>query len=209
MHKALQAQIEYYFSDENFLRDRFLRNQRDPQRYVTLGTLAKFKKIALHFPNSNETSLNARAKELAKALSGSETLELNEDSTRIRRIVPLEEEEEKVWDRETLHTLAEECLAELDADEVPFRLRTLVQKVCAVMALIMSADYMNSRDHFYLRNLLLNVTARVKYLQDLNEADECVQLLQYIRIAAITCKSKGQSKLINGRSFYHSPLLPH
>ena len=85
---ALRKQIEYYFSDFNFRKDKFLRHKaaEDADGFVVLDVLLTFNKI--------KSLKVSDPKVLAAALEDSEELELSEDSTSVRRTRPLPEEDD-------------------------------------------------------------------------------------------------------------------
>lgn len=76
--------MEFYFSEANLHKDRFLKQQlqQTSDGYVDLEMFLRFNKIRALVDN---TAL------LAKALSKSEVLQVNEDKTKVRRTKPLEE----------------------------------------------------------------------------------------------------------------------
>ncbi|XP_036593061.1 la-related protein 6 [Trichosurus vulpecula] len=78
----LVDQIEFYFSDENLEKDAFLLKhvRRNKQGYVSVKLLTSFKKVK-HLTRDWRTT--------AYALKYSETLELNEDHRKVRRITPV------------------------------------------------------------------------------------------------------------------------
>ncbi len=45
LREALKKQIEYYFSKENLMTDRYLVSQMTPENYVAIKTIANFKMI--------------------------------------------------------------------------------------------------------------------------------------------------------------------
>ncbi|KFU87223.1 La-related protein 6, partial [Chaetura pelagica] len=76
------AQIEYYFSDENLEKDAFLLKhvRRNKMGYVSVKLLTSFKKVK-HLTRDWRTT--------AYALKYSDTLELNDDNRKVRRITPV------------------------------------------------------------------------------------------------------------------------
>uniref|UniRef100_A0A8D2J9Z8 La ribonucleoprotein 6, translational regulator n=1 Tax=Varanus komodoensis TaxID=61221 RepID=A0A8D2J9Z8_VARKO len=78
----LVAQIEYYFSDENLEKDAFLLKhvRRNKMGYVSVKLLTSFKKVK-HLTRDWRTT--------AYALKYSDTLELNDDSRKVRRNTPV------------------------------------------------------------------------------------------------------------------------
>lgn len=81
--KLLQ-QVEYYFSDANFRRDKFLRSKaaEDADGFVGLEVLTTFNRIK---------ALTTDPRALADALEDSEVVELSEDRLAVRRVKPLPE----------------------------------------------------------------------------------------------------------------------
>lgn len=76
------TQVEYYFSDENLVKDSFLmqRISRDKRGYVDLKLIATFKKMK---------KLTQDINVIAAALHDSKKLEINKVGTMVRRIAPL------------------------------------------------------------------------------------------------------------------------
>jgi len=81
LRRQIREQMEFYFSDSNLSKDRFINQEilKDPEGYVDLNLFLKFNKI-----KSLAEDLNS----LAKALDKSETLELDSTKTKVRRQVP-------------------------------------------------------------------------------------------------------------------------
>lgn len=100
--KAVQAkireQMEFYFSDSNLAKDRFMKNliQSSENGYVDMETFLTFKKIS---------SLTKDVIQIRKALSHSDFFELNEDKTKVKRKTPIQEL--KDLDEKTVYV---ECL---------------------------------------------------------------------------------------------------
>lgn len=84
---AVRRQVEYYFSDSNLPRDKFLRakTEENEDGYVELTTLLNFNRLA---------KLGATPALIANAVKGSELVGLDDTRTRIRRMMPLPEEPE-------------------------------------------------------------------------------------------------------------------
>lgn len=82
----LKAQVEFYFSDANFRRDKFLRAKaaEDADGFVSLDVLATFNRV--------KTTTTDPAV-IAAALEDSAELELSEDRAAVRRAKPLPEED--------------------------------------------------------------------------------------------------------------------
>jgi len=79
-------QVEYYFSDSNYPKDKFLRAkaQQNPHGYIPVSVLTTFNRLK---ELSTDTTL------IANALKGSTVVELNDDSTMLRRVDPLPEDD--------------------------------------------------------------------------------------------------------------------
>ena len=78
----IRQQIEFYFSDANLHKDRFLKKliEQSCEGYVDLGVLITFNKLKL---------LTTDLILVAKALSSSSMLVLNKDRTEVKRISPV------------------------------------------------------------------------------------------------------------------------
>ncbi|XP_071639001.1 uncharacterized protein Achl isoform X2 [Temnothorax longispinosus] len=76
------AQVEYYFSDENIIKDAFLLKhvKRNKEGYVSLKLISSFKKV-------KHLSRDWRA--VGAALTRSKKLEVNPQGTKLRRVNPL------------------------------------------------------------------------------------------------------------------------
>ncbi|KAI8053929.1 hypothetical protein BDF22DRAFT_682131, partial [Syncephalis plumigaleata] len=74
-------QLEFYFSDSNFLGDKFLREVAEKDNgFVDIDTLAKFKRMV---PYADKRDL------IIDAVNVSTRLKLNDDNTKIARVDPL------------------------------------------------------------------------------------------------------------------------
>ncbi|CAH8344664.1 unnamed protein product [Eruca vesicaria subsp. sativa] len=71
----LQKQIHYYFSEENLIRDTYLRGHMDDQGFVPLHVIAGFKKVA---------ELTGSIQQMVEALQGSPFVEVQGDRIRKR-----------------------------------------------------------------------------------------------------------------------------
>lgn len=82
LEEKLRTQVEFYFSDSNLPRDKFLRSrvEADPGGYVDLQLIVTFKRMR---------EANATVAAVAEALAGSELVELSADKLRVRRKKPL------------------------------------------------------------------------------------------------------------------------
>lgn len=79
---AIRRQLEYYFSDSNLPRDKFLRakTEENEQGFVDISVLLTFKRLQ---------ALGATLTSVAAAVTDSTLLALNDDLTRVRRTTPL------------------------------------------------------------------------------------------------------------------------
>ncbi|XP_063700918.1 la-related protein 7 [Culicoides brevitarsis] len=80
---AIRQQLEFYFSDSNLTKDRYLNQlvKNSPDGYVEISEFLKFNKIK---------ALTQTVEDIAKAVSGSELLALSEDSTKVKRKTELQ-----------------------------------------------------------------------------------------------------------------------
>jgi len=77
VEQAVKQQIEFYFSNSNLPRDKFLLGlTKENEGWVPIATLATFKKVK---------SLTTDLPTIVKALQSSETLSVNDDSTMVKR----------------------------------------------------------------------------------------------------------------------------
>merc|ERR1719323_2985487 len=73
---AVRKQVEYYFSDENWPKDRFLQSKADAAGWVALADLLPFRKLV---------SLGVKTvAQAAKAMRGSTSVMLSSDGLRLR-----------------------------------------------------------------------------------------------------------------------------
>ncbi|XP_012286644.1 la-related protein 7 [Orussus abietinus] len=84
LNAAILKQMEFYFSDANLSKDRFLGNliKQDPK--IDLGIFLRFNKIR---------ALTTELSRVAKALKGSTILSVSEDGTKVWRVTPIKEKE--------------------------------------------------------------------------------------------------------------------
>lgn len=82
--KQIKDQIEFYFSDSNLLKDKFLSSliNKDENGYVDLNIISNFNRMK---------KLTKKVKNIIKAIENSDLVELNDDKTKIRRKIPLPE----------------------------------------------------------------------------------------------------------------------
>ncbi|XP_046393000.1 la-related protein 7 isoform X2 [Ischnura elegans] len=80
IYQAIRQQMEFYFSDANLTKDRFLSKITLQDPYVDLRVFLSFNKIR---------ALTNSVDELANALSNSELLSLSEDRTKVARLTPV------------------------------------------------------------------------------------------------------------------------
>ncbi|XP_005183867.2 la-related protein 7 [Musca domestica] len=79
---AIRAQMEFYFGDANLSKDRFLKQLIEKDPFVPLDTFLTFNKMK---------ALTSRVEDIAKSLSNSQLLELDEGQQKVRRKTPLVE----------------------------------------------------------------------------------------------------------------------
>lgn len=82
IQEKLQAQMEFYFSDGNLPRDKFLKNEisKSEERWVKLAVFKKFKLVQ---------KWSDKTEDLVKALAKSGFLQLDAKQEHVRRITPL------------------------------------------------------------------------------------------------------------------------
>ncbi|XP_017006136.2 la-related protein 7 [Drosophila takahashii] len=76
LFNSIRSQMEFYFGDANLSKDRFLRRYVEQDPYVPLEIFLTFNKIK---------TLTQDAEQIAKALSNSQLLELDETKLKVRR----------------------------------------------------------------------------------------------------------------------------
>ncbi|XP_050390466.1 la-related protein 7 [Patella vulgata] len=98
--KNILSQMEFYFSDSNLQKDRFIKHEidKDQQGYVDLSLFLKFNKIQ---KMTEDLTL------ICKAVSKSEKLKLNEDRSKVKRVSPFVERDIADIDSRTVYV---ECL---------------------------------------------------------------------------------------------------
>jgi len=84
LEDKIKRQVEYYFSDVNLPKDKFLKKKvsDDPNGYVDLSIIISFNRM---------DQLKVSVEDTAKALESSEILQLSEDRQRVKRSTPLVE----------------------------------------------------------------------------------------------------------------------
>lgn len=80
LHALILKQMEFYFSDANLSKDRFLANLINVDTYVDLDVFLRCNKIRTLTEDKNR---------IAKALKNSTMLAMSEDGTKVRRITPI------------------------------------------------------------------------------------------------------------------------
>eukprot|EP00696_Hemimastix_kukwesjijk_P002798 gnl/Hemi2/1341_TR474_c0_g1_i1.p1 gnl/Hemi2/1341_TR474_c0_g1~~gnl/Hemi2/1341_TR474_c0_g1_i1.p1 ORF type:complete len:111 (+),score=42.38 gnl/Hemi2/1341_TR474_c0_g1_i1:55-387(+) len=75
--EAIKQQIEFYFSESNLLRDKFLQAQSrlNPEGYVSIAVIASFRRMQ---------QLGADVAKIAEAVADSTAVELSADKTMVR-----------------------------------------------------------------------------------------------------------------------------
>ncbi|KDO29651.1 hypothetical protein SPRG_05603 [Saprolegnia parasitica CBS 223.65] len=119
MSNLIAKQVEFYFSDSNFRRDRFLQAEtaKHPERFIPFSVLFTFKKLQ---------ALTTDPAELASAIETSKVVELNAERNALRRVVaelPVDTSAERTIVFVGLGTLPpthEEIAAAFPADVVTF-----------------------------------------------------------------------------------------
>ncbi|KAJ4457555.1 putative Lupus La protein [Paratrimastix pyriformis] len=83
----IKKQIEFYFSDSNLPKDRFLlaETKKNEAGWVEIALVATFNKMR---------QLNATVEAIIAALQGNELMEISEDQKRMRRKMPLPEKDD-------------------------------------------------------------------------------------------------------------------
>jgi len=84
LESKIRKQIEFYFGDSNFPKDKFLRAQaaQNEQGYVAIATLLTFKKM---------TSICDDPVKIVAAIKDSDFVDVNQEGTMIKRKSPLPE----------------------------------------------------------------------------------------------------------------------
>ncbi|EFA00619.1 la-related protein 7 [Tribolium castaneum] len=82
LYNSILQQMEFYFSDSNLTKDRFLSQLIKENPFVDLNVFLKFNKI---------TKLTTSIDDIQKAVQKSQLIELSEDRSRIRRTKPVKE----------------------------------------------------------------------------------------------------------------------
>lgn len=80
LYEKIMHQMEFYFSDANLTKDRFLTQVIKEDPYVPLETFLKFNKIR---------SLTQDTNDIAKAMKHSTLLELSEDRLKVRKVIKI------------------------------------------------------------------------------------------------------------------------
>lgn len=94
----VKRQVEFYFSDSNAPRDKFLMEQirADREGYVWLSTICKFSRMqALLFPgpfNAKRVIPDALSRQVGETLKECESLEVSENSLQVRRVTEINAE---------------------------------------------------------------------------------------------------------------------
>ncbi|KAL0219827.1 hypothetical protein P9112_005480 [Eukaryota sp. TZLM1-RC] len=86
MSSAAKQQVEFYFSDSNFIKDKFLLScaASNPEGWIPLATINSFNRMKAHGLSDAE---------LADILADSDTVQVSEDKLSVRRIHPLPEKD--------------------------------------------------------------------------------------------------------------------
>jgi len=70
LSEQLQQQLEYYFSQDNLIRDIFLRGQMDSKGYVELQRIASFNRVRMLTQNVDDVTAAARNSSVLKVKGG-------------------------------------------------------------------------------------------------------------------------------------------
>jgi lupus La protein len=114
---GIQRQVEYYFSDSNLPRDRFLRAKMDENDagWIDIDVLLTFNKLK---------ELKATRESFCEAVAGSTFLAVNEDGTRVRRTTPIPDSDEwrarSVYAKGWIATQPEPPVADVEALFAPY-----------------------------------------------------------------------------------------
>eukprot|EP01027_Heterolobosea_sp_BB2_P025369 GEZU01038935.1.p1 GENE.GEZU01038935.1~~GEZU01038935.1.p1 ORF type:complete len:368 (-),score=203.75 GEZU01038935.1:94-1197(-) len=87
--QQIREQVEFYFSDSNFPKDKFLRSTSamHPEGYVSIELINSFKRMR---------QIGATPEDVVKALEGSKIVQVSEDGKMVRRLEPIPEKDESV-----------------------------------------------------------------------------------------------------------------
>ncbi|XP_017769733.1 PREDICTED: la-related protein 7 [Nicrophorus vespilloides] len=80
LYNSILKQMEFYFSDSNLSKDRFLMQLINQNEFVDLEVFLKFNKIL---------KLTTTVEKIATALKNSELLQLSEDKTKVKRVTAI------------------------------------------------------------------------------------------------------------------------
>uniref|UniRef100_T1INR9 Uncharacterized protein n=1 Tax=Strigamia maritima TaxID=126957 RepID=T1INR9_STRMM len=82
LYNTIREQMEFYFSDSNLAKDRYLSHvlKSSPDEFVDIDVFLKFNKIR---------RLTLKKNEIISAVSSSEMLQVNDEKSKIRRITPV------------------------------------------------------------------------------------------------------------------------
>ncbi|XP_024873267.1 la-related protein 7-like [Temnothorax curvispinosus] len=84
LHSLILKQMEFYFSDANLNKDRYLSGLLKESPYVDLEVFTRFNKLR---------ELTTDISRIAKALQGSTMLKVSEDGTKVCRLTPIQKKE--------------------------------------------------------------------------------------------------------------------
>ncbi|EFN88316.1 la-related protein 7 [Harpegnathos saltator] len=84
LHAAILKQMEFYFSDANLSKDRYLSELLKKSPYVALDVFTNFNKLSTLTTDTNR---------IAKALEKSTMLKVSEDGTKVCRLTPINKKE--------------------------------------------------------------------------------------------------------------------
>ncbi|DBA75921.1 TPA: hypothetical protein ACH3X2_008982 [Trebouxia sp. C0005] len=102
VRQSVQRQVEFYFSDSNLPRDKFLREkiEEDPEGYVSIPLLCSFKRMSNTLQLNHGTSAAEIPAELiskvAEALTNCDSLSVSDDGNKVKRKAALTSPEQLV-----------------------------------------------------------------------------------------------------------------
>ncbi|XP_011159639.2 la-related protein 7 [Solenopsis invicta] len=89
LHALIRKQMEFYFSDSNLSKDRFLSKLLKENSYIDLEVFTKCNKLQELTTDEHMITTNR----IAKALQGSTMLKVSEDGTKVCRVTPIQTKE--------------------------------------------------------------------------------------------------------------------
>eukprot|EP00884_Botryococcus_braunii_P022248 jgi/Botrbrau1/8707/Bobra.0311s0019.1 len=165
VQQKVKAQVEFYFSDSNLPRDKFLRGktEEDPEGFVDIALLCSFTRMckALGFikilkPEEVEDDVVAQ---VAEILRTSDNLTVSEDGKRVRRTVPLGSCEE-------VNAQAEERTLYVS----PFPFDVTLEPLLVFFRTVAPVNCVRLRRHTYSKDFRGSVLVEFASLEDAEKA---------------------------------------